>query len=76
MPLPPHTHTPLKIGGVLSGDTLDSTRGEALRSVTLPPAIAGLLGELRSWLQKDCEPPVYVSDRRLVKSVALLKLAA
>ena len=27
-----------------------------------------------SYLQNKCEPPVYVSDRRLVKSVALAKV--
>lgn len=27
-------------------------------------------------LQEKCEPPVYVSDRRLVKAVALMQVAA
>ena len=31
---------------------------------------------LPSCLQEKCEPPVYVSDRRLVKAVALMQVAA
>ena len=33
-----------------------------------------LLADLRKHLQEESEPPVYVSDRRLVKSLALLQV--
>jgi len=29
---------------------------------------------LRHYITDKCEPPVYVSDRRLVKSIALLRV--
>ena len=32
-----------------------------------------LLSDVRSFLQDKCEPPVYVSDRRLLKTVALMQ---
>jgi len=35
-----------------------------------------LLADLRGHLQDKCEPPVYVSDRRLVKAVALMQARA
>ena len=29
-----------------------------------------------SWLQDKCEPPVYVSDRRFMKAIQMLQVAA
>lgn len=49
-------------------------RLEAQRSVTVPEDVLGLLADLREMLQDTMEPPVYVSDRRLVKAIALLKV--
>ena len=46
---------------------------EAGRAVRLPEEVAGLLAELRAWLAAE---RVYVSDRRWVKIVWLLKVAA
>ena len=48
----------------------------AAGDVELPDAVLTLLADLRSHLQAGCEPPVYVSDRRLVKAAALLRVAA
>jgi len=45
-------------------------------SVAVPDDVLALLADLRDWLQTACEPPVYVSDRRLVKSLRLLRVAA
>jgi len=42
--------------------------------VTVPEDVLGLLADLREMLQDTMEPPVYVSDRRLVKAIALLKV--
>jgi MoxR-like ATPase len=44
--------------------------------VDVPQSVVDLIVDLRAHLQDKCEPPVYVSDRRLVKSVALLRVAA
>lgn len=40
----------------------------------MPDEVLGLLADLRELLQNKMEPPVYVSDRRLVKAIALLKV--
>lgn len=40
----------------------------------MPDEVLGLLADLRDLLQNKMEPPVYVSDRRLVKAIALLKV--
>jgi AAA lid domain len=40
----------------------------------VPDEVLGLLADLRDLLQNKMEPPVYVSDRRLVKAIALLKV--
>jgi MoxR-like ATPase len=42
--------------------------------VSVPDEVLGLLADLRDLLQNKMEPPVYVSDRRLVKAIALLKV--
>ena len=49
-------------------------RSEALRTVKVPMEVVGLLADLRAFLQETCEPPVYVSDRRLVKALQLLQV--
>ena len=42
--------------------------------MSVPDDVKQLLVELRTYLQEKCEPPVYVSDRRLLKSVNLMKV--
>merc|ERR1719181_1577325 len=44
--------------------------------VAVPPGIVKLLVALRQHLADKCEPPVVVSDRRLLKAVKLLKVSA
>ncbi|KAK9868735.1 hypothetical protein WJX84_010577 [Apatococcus fuscideae] len=51
-------------------------RAQAVNTVSVPTEVVNVLTDLRSYLQDKLEPPVYVSDRRLVKSVALLQVAA
>lgn len=46
---------------------------DAARRATLPEEVAGVLAELRGWLAGE---QVYVSDRRWVQIVRLLKVAA
>ena len=51
-------------------------RSAAEASVEVPSSVVDLIVDLRAFLQDKCEPPVYVSDRRLVKSVSLLRVCA
>ena len=41
----------------------------------MPEEIINLLSDVRTYLQDKCEPPVYVSDRRLVKAVAIMQVS-
>lgn len=52
------------------------TAKAAYNAVELPDAVIDILTSLRNYLQDKCEPPVYVSDRRFMKSVNLLQVAA
>ena len=52
------------------------TARAAYTAVDLPDAVVDILTSLRNYLQDKCEPPVYVSDRRFMKSVNLLQVAA
>lgn len=49
-------------------------RQQAVRHVSVPAEVRQLLADLRSHLAEKVEPPVYISDRRLVKSVALMQV--
>jgi len=44
--------------------------------VELPDEVIDVLTALRNYLQDKCEPPIYVSDRRFMKAVNLLQVAA
>ena len=52
------------------------TAKAAYSSVELPEAVVDVLTALRNYLQDKCEPPIYVSDRRFMKAVNLLQVAA
>mmetsp|Transcript_4042 Transcript_4042/g.14128 ORF Transcript_4042/g.14128 Transcript_4042/m.14128 type:complete len:532 (+) Transcript_4042:3-1598(+) len=62
--------------GPLMLDSLDSVRERAWAEVEVPDNVVELITALREFLQQRCEPPIYVSDRRLVKAVRMLKVAA
>ena len=49
-------------------------RQDANKTVSVPDSVKEMIISLRNFLQESCEPPVYVSDRRLLKSVAMLKV--
>ena len=53
-----------------------SAAGNAIAAVELPEAVVDTLTGLRNWLQDKAEPPVYVSDRRFMKAINLLQVAA
>jgi hypothetical protein len=46
----------------------------AHQAVDVPEPVVDLLAELRNWLADKAEPPVRVSDRRLMKAVRLLQV--
>jgi len=73
---PPAVAAPPADGLVLDAALLADLRATALREVVLPDSVLDLLCELRSFLQEEHEPPIYVSDRRLVKAVSLLRVSA
>lgn len=57
--------------------TVERVRGiakVAAEQVKVPKHVINLLVDLRSYLQDKVEPPVYVSDRRIVKAMALLQV--
>lgn len=53
-----------------------ATADAAYEAVDVPDSVIDVLTNLRNYLQDRCEPPVYVSDRRFMKSVQLLQVAA
>ena len=55
-------------------DELRGVREAALKSVTVPRHVVDLIVDLRTFLQDKLEPPVYVSDRRVVKALAMLQV--
>ncbi len=53
-----------------------NTAKAAYGAVEIPEGVIDLLTGLRDYLQDKCEPPVYVSDRRFMKSIQMLQVAA
>ena len=45
----------------LNAEEMAAVREQAYAYVTLPMNIIDIIGQLRSFLQNECEPPVYVS---------------
>ncbi|GLC43207.1 hypothetical protein PLESTB_000850700 [Pleodorina starrii] len=60
----------------LSRDDIVRCKAAALSSVRVPPSVIQMVTDMRIHLQERFEPPVYVSDRRLVKAIQLLQVAA
>jgi len=63
-------------GPIISLEELRMVRNQALAVTKVPQDIVDLLGDMRTFLQEKCEPPIYVSDRRLVKTVSMLRVMA
>lgn len=61
---------------LLTPQDFEEIKHKACDCVAVPASVLNLIADLRAFLQEKCEPPVYVSDRRLVKAVALLQVAA
>ncbi|GIL82284.1 hypothetical protein Vretimale_7249 [Volvox reticuliferus] len=61
---------------VLAMEDFRGTALAAYSSVDVPDSVIDLLTGLRNHLQDKCEPPMYVSDRRFMKAVRMLQVAA
>mmetsp|Transcript_14974 Transcript_14974/g.45194 ORF Transcript_14974/g.45194 Transcript_14974/m.45194 type:complete len:585 (-) Transcript_14974:822-2576(-) len=61
---------------LVTRDDFINIRLRAAQEVTVPDTVLDVVADLREMLQTTMEPPVYVSDRRLVKAIALLKVSA
>lgn len=57
-------------------DACRSTASKAVGAVDVPESVIDVLTSLRNYLQDKCEPPIYVSDRRFMKALNLLQVAA
>ncbi|QDZ24804.1 P-loop-containing nucleoside triphosphate hydrolase [Chloropicon primus] len=62
--------------GRLEPEWLEDLMEEARREVAVPNQVIDILARLRSHLMEECEPPIYISDRRLLKCVGMLKMCA
>ncbi|KAL4438050.1 hypothetical protein ABPG77_004271 [Micractinium sp. CCAP 211/92] len=60
----------------LAMEDFRTTAVQAYGSVDVPEPVIDLLTGVRNYLQDKCEPPVYVSDRRFMKAVKMLQVAA
>jgi MoxR-like ATPase len=60
----------------LSLDDFKRTSVLAVENVDISDEIIDVLTELRNYLQDKCEPPIYVSDRRFMKAVNMMQVAA
>jgi MoxR-like ATPase len=60
----------------LESEWLDALKVEAQGKVEVPSRVIDILARLRSHLMQECEPPIYISDRRLLKCINMLKMCA
>ncbi|KDD75996.1 hypothetical protein H632_c403p2 [Helicosporidium sp. ATCC 50920] len=67
---------PARMEALLSREDFEETRERALRGCSLPPSVVDILSDLREHLVREKEPPVFVSDRRMLKAADLLRVAA
>lgn len=63
-------------GTKISMEEFRNTAAEAYEAVDVPESVVDILTNLRDHLQDKCEPPIYVSDRRFMKSVQMLQVVA
>ena len=63
-------------GPELTMEDFRATAETAYKSVDVPDSVVDILTDLRNYLQDKCEPPIYVSDRRFMKAVRMLQVAA
>ena len=60
----------------LQSTWLEELNASAQSSVRVPGRVIDILARLRSHLMEECEPPIYISDRRLLKCINMLKMCA
>lgn len=66
----------LSVDAPLTAKDSEEVRARAQETVDFPDRLLRLIARLRIYLRDEAEPPVLVSDRRLAKSVRLLRIAA
>lgn len=66
----------VEAGVELSMDDFRHTCDAAYDAVDVPDSVIDILTNVRNYLQDKCEPPIYVSDRRFMKSVQMLQVVA
>jgi MoxR-like ATPase len=66
----------IETSSLIDDADLSSIRFEALRRVNVTEQLVKLVSALRKYMQTEQEPPLYISDRRLVKMINMLKVAA
>lgn len=67
---------PAPQSAALTMDDYRSSAKAAVAQVQVPDTVISVLTALRDHLQDKCEPPVYVSDRRFMKAINMLQVAA
>lgn len=65
-----------KSDGNLVSDSFIRQLLSASSEVQITPDVLLILKNIRKFLRDECDPPVYISDRRLVKAVNMLRMAA
>lgn len=53
-----------------------SAASEAVKKVSIGDDVIDIITDLRNYLQDKAEPPVYVSDRRFMKAINMMQVAA
>lgn len=60
----------------LSVDEFRDAPELAYSAVDVPDSVIDIIVSVRNYLQDKCEPPIYVSDRRFMKAIQMLQVAA
>lgn len=63
-------------GGRLETAWLAGLMAKSRSEVEVPTRVIDILASLRNHLMEECEPPIYISDRRLLKCINMLKMCA
>jgi len=74
--LPQTTQTAPERSEDLTLQDFQTTAINAVQSVKICDDVIDIITNLRNYLQDKCEPPVYVSDRRFMKAINMMQVAA
>lgn len=71
---PQGSMTTMEPGMQLTREDIRACKAQALARVRVPAPVIQMITDLRTYLQEKLEPPVYISDRRLVKAIQLMQV--